>query len=69
MKEIAHTEPNYFYFKKGEYKRHHRFRFRKNVLKKKLQTFDINKTEYQNMLENGWLRIWDCGNIKYELIK
>jgi hypothetical protein len=68
MKEIARTAPNYFYFKNGDLKRYHRFNFRKDVLSEKLQTFDPNKTEYDNMIANNWFRIWDCGNIKFELI-
>jgi len=68
MKEIAHTAPNYFYFKNSDLKRYHRFNFRKDVLSEKLQTFDPNKTEYDNMIANDWFRIWDCGNVKYELL-
>jgi rubredoxin len=69
MKRISYTEPNYFYFRKPENKRYHRFNFRKDVLREKLEKFDSNKTEYQNMIENGWFRIWDCGNIKFVLNK
>ena len=63
---IAVTKPNYFYFHKDTpMELRHRFNFRKDVLPNKLETFDINKTEYQNMLINGYDRIWDCGNLKY----
>lgn len=31
-----------------------------------LEIFDENLTEYQNMLNNGYDRIWDCGNYKYK---
>jgi hypothetical protein len=65
--KVGYTKPNYFYWK-GELKRHHRFLFRKNVLEKRLETFDPNNTEYQNMVDNGWNRIWDCGNIKYKML-
>jgi hypothetical protein len=68
MKEIARTAPNYFYFKNGDLKRYHRFNFRKDVLSEKLQIFDPNKTEYDNMIANNWFRIWDCGNMKFELV-
>jgi hypothetical protein len=37
----------------------------KHKLPKMLEKFDINKTEYENMKENGYDRIWDCGNIKF----
>ena len=54
------TTPNYYYFKSGLV--YSRVSFQKHKLKKKLETFDINKTEYQNMVDNGWNRYWDCGN-------
>ena len=34
--------------------------------KEELEIFDPLKTEYENMLENDWDRIWDCGNTVYE---
>lgn len=63
---IAVTKPNYFYFHKDTpMELRHRFNFRKDVLPTKLEKFDANMTEYQNMLVNGYDRIWDCGNLKY----
>ncbi len=38
--------------------------------KKKLMSFDNyddNKTEYEIMNENKYLRIYDCGSAKYEI--
>jgi hypothetical protein len=61
--------PNYWYFGKGNsYKRHHRFQFAKHTLENKLPKFDKSLSEYQNMKNNGYDRIWDCGSIKYELL-
>lgn len=69
FEKMKDTKPNYFYFYKKQnykdYKRYHRFNFRKQELKNKLDTFDPNKTEYENMLMNDWDRIWDCGNMKF----
>lgn len=63
---IAVTKPNYFYFHKDTpMELRHRFNFRKDVLPDKLEKFDANMTEYNNMLANGYDRIWDCGNLKY----
>jgi len=65
---FTHTHdsaPNYWYFK-SEYKLYHRFNYRKSELPKKLDTFDPNKTEWENMVDNGWNRIWDCGNMVFE---
>ncbi len=59
------SQPNYWYIV-GD-KRVHRFNFRKSELNKKLKHFDPNLTEYQNMLNNGYHRIYDCGNSKWVL--
>ena len=61
------TPVNYWYFRNGYFERFHRFGFIKSNLQKRLPTFDSKKTEWQNMVDNGWNRIWDCGNLKYEL--
>ena len=69
FKKVSDGIPNYWYFgKKDLYRRHHRFGFRKNVLNKRLSIFDANLTEWENMKINGWDRIWDCGNLKYEMV-
>ena len=66
FKLISTTNPNYWYFDKKTGVRYHRYSFRKSELPKKLEKFDINLTEWQNMQLNGYDRIWDCGNYKYE---
>lgn len=63
---VKSTNINYWYFDKSELIRYHRFKFRKDVLIK--EGFDPTKTEHEIMLERGYLRIYDCGNIKYEMI-
>lgn len=63
--KIRESKPNYWYFKDVN-KLYHRFNFRKSELSRKLETFDPNKTEWENMVENGWNRIWDCGNLVFE---
>jgi hypothetical protein len=65
FKFIGNTEPNYFYFKSTEMIRYYRFKFRKDVLIK--EGFDSNKTESQIMAERGYLKIYDCGHMKFEL--
>jgi hypothetical protein len=64
--KMGFTVPNYWYIKNGEIFRWHRFGFRKSILYKKLKNYDPNLSEWQNMQLNGYDRIWDCGNIKYE---
>jgi len=61
------SKPNYWYFHKSNTdKIYHRFNFRKSVLNKKLDKFDINLTEWVNMQNNGWDRYWDCGTMVFE---
>jgi hypothetical protein len=57
------TKPGYFYSK--NLYRFHRFSFRKSELSKKLENFDPNKSETENMIENGYLKIYNAGNAKY----
>ena len=65
---ISTTVPNYWYFgKRKNYKRYHRFGFRKDKLANVLPIFDPLLSEWKNMRNNKWDRIWDCGNFKYEL--
>lgn len=60
------TSPNYRYFKINEcLKLYSRLQFQKHKLSKILETYDPNLNEYQNMLNNGYDRIWDCGNAKW----
>jgi hypothetical protein len=67
--KVSDGMPNYWYFgKDGNYRRFHRFGFRKDTLSYRLQSFDPMLSEWENMKNNGWDRIWDCGNLKYEMI-
>lgn len=45
----------------------HRTSFMKKALPKKLERFDPNLTEYENMYLNGYRRIWDSGHLRYTL--
>lgn len=60
------SSPNYFYFKPSDpttvYSRNV---FQKHKLSQKLDYFDPNLTEWENMQINGYDRIWDCGNDVY----
>ena len=61
---LYHTQPNYFYFKTNN-KLYSRQQFQKHKLKNKLQVFDENLSEYKNMTNNKYFRIFDAGNLKY----
>jgi len=63
------SDPDYWYFKKYSHeirtKLYHRSAFMKHTLKEKLNDFDSNLTEWENMEQNGYLRVYDCGNKVY----
>jgi hypothetical protein len=68
FKKVSDGTPNYWYFgRQGNYRRFHRFGFAKHTLSKRLHIFDPSISEWENMKNNGWDRIWDCGNLKYEM--
>lgn len=66
FKLIADNPPDYFYVKDGI--RKHRWNYRKDILKTTLPQYDPNKTEYQNMVDHGFWRVWDCGTLKFSMI-
>ena len=63
---IKNTDPNYWYTNTYQ-TREHRFKFRKNVLSDKLENYDKNLTESENMSKHGYSKIWDAGSKKYIL--
>jgi len=58
------TDPGYFYVVNEI--RENRFKYRKDQLIK--EGFDKNKTEHEIMLERGYYRIYNSGNLKWNLI-
>jgi hypothetical protein len=66
FKYTNHTNPNYFYFKESTLNLFNRVKFQKHKLKDILECFDENLTEQQNMSNNNFLWIYDCGNDVYE---
>ena len=69
FKYVSKTVPNYWYFHKNNpLKRLHRFNFTKMSILKKNPQMNKDKTEWTLMQELGYNRIWDCGNLKFELI-
>ena len=63
---LRRTLPNYYYFKPGENILYNRMKFQKSVLEKVLENYDNTLSESDNMFNNGYRRIWDCGNLVYE---
>ena len=66
---IEKTQPNYFYFKTNDRKLYNRIKFQKKNLKNILEAYDENLSEAENMFNNDYRRIYDCGNLKFEWIK
>jgi len=58
--ELIDSPPNYFYIKDSIL--FSRYIFQKHKLKNKLDIYDENLSETKNMKNNGYYRIWDCGN-------
>ncbi len=63
------SDPGYWYClsNRNDYfnKLYHRSTFMKHKLKDKLKLFDPSLTEWENMENNGYLRVYDCGNKIY----
>ena len=61
------SKPNYWYFKKNDHelKLESRIKYQKHKLKSLLEHFDSSKSEWENMNDNGYNRIFDCGNLVY----
>ena len=60
FEELKDSQPNYFYTKGQEL--HSRIQYQKHKLKDFLKEFNPELTEAENMFNNGFKRIWDCGN-------
>lgn len=62
---ISETSPNYFYFKSGSNKIEGRIKYQKHKLKNILESYDDNLTESENMYNNDYRKIYDCGNLVF----
>lgn len=60
----GYSSPNYYYTNNYSMLMS-RNRFQKHKLKDVLKQFDSTKTEFENMVMNGYDRIWDCGNSRW----
>lgn len=57
------SDPGYSYYKNNQ--KFSRVSFQKFKLKDKLETFDPNLTETENMLLNGYYKLYDYGNFVF----
>jgi hypothetical protein len=67
FKLILSTKPTYWYIINRA--RECKSNYDISKLKDKLNAFDPELTEWENMQLNGYDRIWDCGNFKYAYIR
>jgi len=68
FEQVYTTKPNFYYFKGHDLQLHSRISFQKYKLQQKLESYDPDLTAYQNMLNNDYHRIWDCGNMKFVMV-
>lgn len=67
---VRESNPNYWYFLTKDPRRvFSRQKFQKHMLAERLNHYDIALTEWENMVANGYDRIWDCGNLVFSWIK
>lgn len=64
MKFLRNTTPNYFYWKTIS-KLESRIKYQKHRLKD-FENYSEDKTEWEIMREQGFHRIYDCGNLVFE---
>ena len=57
-----------YYYTTGE-ERFNRVKFQKHKLANILEVFDPALSEFENMLANGYGRVWDCGNFVFVFTK
>lgn len=62
---MGQSKPNYWWVKNKI--RLSRYQTTKFKIFEHINDFDSNLTEDQNMLRNGWMKISDCGNLKWSL--
>lgn len=66
---LGSSSPNYYYFKySDQYNLQNRMKFQKHKLKYLLENYDDSISEKDNMINNNYDLIWDCGNKKYQYI-
>ena len=64
--KLHDSKPGYFYVKDSH--RLSRLNFQKHKLAAVLDVFNPKKSEAENMKDNGYYRIYDCGNMVFEKI-
>lgn len=63
FKEAQQLPIDYYWTKNN--KLWHKFNWRHKQMRNRLKYYNPNKSESENMRENGYAKIWDCGKIKF----
>lgn len=58
---FLHNSPPAYFYTKNYTEMYSRVKFQKHKLSKLLENYDGSKSEWENMIEHGYDRIWDCG--------
>lgn len=61
--QLTSSAPAYYYVRDDV--RYNRIKFQKHKLANVLEHFEPELSEFQNMVINGYERVWDCGNLVY----
>ena len=62
---LKETRPQFYYVKNGN--RFNRLDFTKEKQREHFKNFDESLSELQNMTNNGYITIYDCGKLLYKL--
>ena len=65
FKYLYKTEPNYQYWSKDLKTHYSRLACQKHRLGEILENVDLDKSEAENMRQNGFIKIFDCGNFVF----
>lgn len=64
--QLSHeSPPGYYYITKNGTYAGTRQQWQKHLLADKLEKFDPNLSENENMIMNGYSRVWDCGQLVF----
>jgi AraC-like DNA-binding protein len=66
FKPLSTSGPNFWIVDTKNCLLENRLKFQKHKLSSMLKNFDPSLTAHQNMIDHGYTRVWDCGNLVYQ---
>jgi len=67
FKKTRVSDVGYWWYKPTQHRKYDRHYFQKHKLSDVLKTFDPSKSETENCRNNGFIKIYSCGTIRWEL--